>query len=256
MLNKIVDKAKQKIIEQKKTYPLEWYQERIVVQNNPDAFKRALVRPGIQIIAEIKKASPSAGIIASDFDAVAIGREYASADVAAISVLTEMDLFQGSLDILKNVRQNVATPLLRKDFIIDPYQIYQSKYFGADSVLLIATILSESKLINFLQLAKSLCMNALVEIHDEFDLVKTLATNVEIIGVNNRDLKTFKVDVNTSLRLRQKIPAEKIVVSESGINNRSQVVALENAGFDAILIGEMLMRANNKSKCIETLLMG
>jgi indole-3-glycerol phosphate synthase len=256
MLSKIIAKVRQKIKEQRKNYPLEWYQERIVLQDNPDVFKRALSQPGIQIIAEIKKASPSAGIIARDFDAVAIAREYASADVAAISVLTEMDFFQGSLDILKNVRQNVALPLLRKDFIIDPYQIYQSKYYGADSVLLIAAILSESELVDFLQLAKSLNMNALVEIHDEFDLEKALATNAEIIGINNRDLKTFKVDVNTSLRLRQKFPAEKIVVSESGINNRSQVVALEIAGFDAILIGEMLMRADDKRKCIQTLLIG
>jgi indole-3-glycerol phosphate synthase len=254
MLIKIITKIKQRIKEQKRIYPLEWFQERIVLPGNSDVFKQALNRPGIQIIAEIKKASPSAGIIARDFDAVAIAREYASADVAAISVLTESDFFQGSLDILKNVRQHVATPMLRKDFIIDPYQIYQSKYYGADGILLIAAIFSQSELVDFLQLAKSLGMNALIEIHDEFELEKALTTEAEIIGINNRDLKTFKVDVNTSLWLRQKIPADKIVVSESGIKNHSQVLALENAGVDAILIGETLMRADHKKECIQMLL--
>lgn len=254
MLKKIITKVKQRIAKQKKIYPLEWYQERIGLEENSDVFKSSLARPGIQIIAEIKKASPSAGIIAGDFDAVAIAREYASAGAAAISVLTEMDFFQGSLEVLKSVRQNVTIPLLRKDFIIDPYQIYQSRYYGADCVLLIAAVLSQPELVDFLQLAKSLGMNALVEIHDELELEKALATDAEIIGINNRDLKTFKVDVNTSLRLRQKIPADKIVVSESGIKNRSQVVALEGAGIDAILIGETLMRAEDRKGCIQRLL--
>ncbi len=254
ILKKIIAKVKQRINEQKKNYPLEWFQERIGLEGNSNTFKQALSRPGIQIIAEIKKASPSAGIIAGKFDTVAIAREYAFAGVAAISVLTERDFFQGSLDILKNVRQNVATPLLRKDFIIDPYQIYQSKYYGADCILLIAAVLPEAELVDFLQLAKSLGMNALVEIHDELELEKVLATDAEIIGINNRDLKTFKVDVNTSLRLRQKISADKIVVSESGIKNRAQVIELEKAGIDAILIGETLMRADDKKKCVQKLL--
>jgi len=254
ILKKIVAKIKQRIAEQKKIHPLEWYRERIVSPCASDTFKQALRHPGIQIIAELKKASPSAGIIARDFDAVAIAREYASAGVAAISVLTERDFFQGSLEVLKKVRQNVALPLLRKDFIIDPYQIYQSKYYGADAILLIVAVLPPSELLELSQLAKSLGMNSLVEIHNQSELEQALAIDAEIIGINNRDLKTFKVNVDTSLRLRQAIPADKIVVSESGIKNRSQVAALENAGIDAILIGETLMRAGDKQQCIRMLL--
>ncbi|UCE04816.1 MAG: indole-3-glycerol phosphate synthase TrpC [bacterium] len=255
ILNTIIESVRNRIAEQKANCPLEWIKQQMFFQyDDRNLFKKAIRRPGIQIIAEIKRASPSAGIICSKFNPVAIAMEYASANVAAISVLTEEKFFQGSLNNLQVVRQNVSTPILRKDFIIDSYQLYQSKLFGVNCVLLITSILSERELTTFLRLAKELKMNTLVEIHDEFELDKALKVDAEIIGINNRDLKTFTVDLNTSFRLREKIPADKIVISESGIKNRMQVIELEEAGIDAILIGETLMRSNDIKKEIRNLL--
>ena len=254
ILDNIVGKVKTRIEQQKLVQPLEWLIKNTTAPKNLTLFKSRLCRPGIQIIAEIKKASPSAGMIAKDFDPLKIAAEYEVADVSAISVLTEEDFFQGSLEILQQLRNHISLPLLRKDFIIDPYQIYQSKYYGADCILLIASILSERELKHLTTLAKKLNLNYLLEIHDESELKKVLAMDVDIIGINNRNLKTFEVDITNSLKLKDKIPQDKITVSESGIKNYQQVQTLENAGFDAILIGESLIRAEDKKEKIRSLL--
>jgi len=254
ILDKIVKQIKVRIDEQKKNLPLEQILKTDFSKPTPNNFKQALGKPGIQIIAEIKRASPSAGMIDKNFDHLKIAGEYAAADVAAISVLTEGDFFKGSLEILQQVRNHVSLPLLRKDFIVDPYQVYQAKYFGANCILLIASILSKQELKDFSQLAKSMDLNVLVEVHNESELGKALSIDADIIGINNRNLTTFKVDVETSLKLKEKIPADKITVSESGIKTREQVRELEQAGFDAILIGESLMRTGDKKEKIRKLL--
>lgn len=253
ILERIVAKVKYRLAEQQRERPLEWYQEQRYPPRAEDTFKKAVARPGMQIIAEIKRASPSAGTIATDFAPTKIAREYERAGVAAISVLTEMDYFRGSLAILHQVSETVALPLLRKDFIVDPYQLYQARHFGASCVLLITGILSVPQLAQFQELAASLQMNALVEIHNESELQQALAADAAIIGINNRDLRTFSVDLNTSLKLRDQIPADRLVVSESGIKSRADVARLENAGIDAVLIGETLMRTNNKIACVREL---
>ena len=256
ILEQIVEKVKIKVEQQKKALPLRQLQKTKSIKQEPDRFKKAVSKTGIQIIAEIKQASPSAGKISENFDALAIAADYVSAGVAAISILTEEDFFHGSLEILQAVRALVSLPLLRKDFIVDPYQIYQAKYFAADCILLIAGILSEKELKNFSALTKKLNLNALIEIHDESELEKALAVDADIIGINNRNLRTFKVDLRTSLKLKEKIPRNKIVISESGIKDREQVKELEKAGFDAILIGESLLRADDKKEKIRLLLGG
>lgn len=251
-----MDQVKIRVEQQKKVLPIEQLQKSDFSNQESNDFKQALSKAGIQIIAEIKKASPSAGLIDENFDPLKIASEYEAANVAAISVLTEENFFQGSLNILQQVHNHVSLPLLRKDFIVDSYQIYQSKYFGANCILLITSILSEQKLKAFSQLAKKINLDALVEVHNESELDKALSVDAEIIGVNNRNLTTFEIDVETSLRLKEKILAGKITVSESGIKNFQQVQVLEKAGFDAILIGESLMRAEDKKEKIRLLLGG
>lgn len=254
ILDKIVDKVRIKLERQKKIFPIEELQSMEFPVQKPDRFKDAISKPGIQIIAEIKKASPSAGLISKDFDPLKIAAEYEAANVAAISVLTEEDFFQGSLETLQQVREFSFLPLLRKDFIIDQYQIYQTRYYGANCILLIASILSEQELKDYIEIAEQLNLNTLVEIHDEFELEKAIAVDAEIIGINNRNLKTFEIDIKTTLKLRKKIPNNKIVISESGIKYRKQVIELEKANINAILAGEALMRAENKEKFINSLL--
>ena len=256
ILDKIVDQIRIRIEAQKKVLPLEQMKKADSSNQQANSFRKALSKPEIQIIAEIKKASPSAGLIDKNFDPLKIAGEYEAANIAAISVLTEEDFFQGSLEILQQVRNHVSLPLLRKDFIIDPYQIYQSKYFGANCILLIASILSQQELADFSEVANNLNLNALVEVHNESELDKALSIDADIIGINNRDLTTFKVDIETSLRLKEKIPGDIITVSESGIKNFQQVQALEKAGFNAILIGESLMRVEDKKNKIRLLLGG
>ncbi len=250
----IIEKVREQVNQQKKNIPLEWYQSQKFPDQDPNEFKSALQRPGIQLIAEIKKASPTAGVISDRFDPVSIAQDYAEAGAAAISVVTEPDFFQGSLETLAQIRQIVPIPLLRKDFIIDPFQIYQSRYCGANCVLLIASILSDEELKEFSQLASDLKMNVLLEIHDEFELDRALQIDAVIIGINNRDLKTFQVDLNTSFRLAKRIPSDRVVVSESGIKSYQEVKALEEAGFRGILVGEFLMRLQDKKAGIRFLL--
>jgi indole-3-glycerol phosphate synthase len=254
ILDKIVTRVKKRIIEQKQELPQALLQKDIPFPQDPFLFQKALRQPGIQIIAEIKKASPSAGVIAPDFDHVQIAKDYFAANVSAISILTEQDFFQGSLDYLRDVRKVVPLPLLRKDFMVDPYQIFQARYFGANCILLIVGILTLAEIKEFMQIANELGLDCLIEVHNEAELETALAADAAIIGINNRDLKTFKVDVNTTLKLKEKVPPGKIVVGESGIRTAEDVQMLDNGGIDAILVGETLMRAPDKPKAVRELL--
>lgn len=209
-------------------------------------FKQAISRPGrVTLIAEIKFASPSAGIIREKIDPVTIGRIYEQAGAAAISLLTDQKFFGGDLNQLPLLKKAVALPVLRKDFIIDAIQIKESERFGADAVLLIARILSLDKLTHLLDLCRQLEMAALVEVHDREDLEKARAGGAEIIGINNRDLDTFKVDLRTTFDLATHIPVGCIKVSESGISNKDDIDLLMGKGIQAVLVGTSLMKSEN-----------
>lgn len=208
------------------------------------SFKQAISRPGgVNLIAEVKKASPSKGLIRENFDHLAIAEAYTSAGAAAISVLTDRKFFQGSPEFLREIRQVTELPLLRKDFIINPYQIYQARVWGADAVLLITAILSDTELVEYQGLAKELGLDCLVEVHNAEELIRALAAGASLLGINNRDLKTFRTDLNTTFLLKKLIGLPNtVVVSESGINTREDVLQLEKAGIQAMLVGEALVR--------------
>ena len=211
----------------------------------------------INLIAEFKRASPSKGVINDRLDPIPAAVSYKNGGACAISVLTEEDFFYGSLDDLRVIRDTVDLPILRKDFFIDEFQIYEAAEAGADAILLIVAVLTEGKLMNFLQLAQDgLGMDALVEVHtwSEMEMAKRIGAN--IIGVNNRDLRSFTVDRELAIRLRPSIPADRIVVAESGIRNGADIARLRDAGVDAILVGETLMRAHDPAAVLRGLLAG
>ena len=207
-------------------------------------FCSAIVASGtVGLIAEVKKKSPSKGIIREDFHPVSIAETYVENGAAAISVLTDTHFFAGELDYLRAIREVVDVPLLRKDFTIDPYHIYQARVAGADAILLIVAALAPAQLRTFMDIADSLSLASLVEVHTQEELAIALDVNAQIIGINNRDLRTFHTDLATTFRLRDAIPADKIVVSESGIYTREDVEKLQDAGVHAMLVGESLMRS-------------
>ncbi|MFA6078377.1 MAG: indole-3-glycerol phosphate synthase TrpC [Candidatus Omnitrophota bacterium] len=209
-------------------------------------FKKMISRPHhMSLIAEIKKASPSKGIIRGDFNPVKIAVTYQANGAGAISVLTDERFFEGRLEYIKKVKESVSLPILRKDFIIDEYQIYESVVAGADAILLIAELLSADQLARFHGLATSLGLDVLNEIHNEEDLDKAVAAGASIIGINNRDLHTFKVDLATTQKLIRLIPQNKVIVSESGIKCHEDIMFLKSLGVNAVLIGEALMEADN-----------
>lgn len=216
-------------------------------------FKAALAAPGLSVIAELKQASPSKGLIAPDFEAIYLAKacEYEAGGAAAISCLTEPKFFLGSDEYLQNVRKAVELPILRKDFTVDEYQIYEAKNLGADAVLLICSLLSVAQLQEYLQQAHELGLSALVETHDASEVQAALAVGAEIIGVNNRNLKDFSVNPLNSLRLREEIPADKIFVAESGIQQASDTAGLKSAGVQAVLVGEALMRSDKAAQLLK-----
>ncbi|HLG42919.1 MAG TPA: indole-3-glycerol phosphate synthase TrpC [Planctomycetota bacterium] len=217
---------------------------RIRDREKPRPFAAALSEgSGPRLIAELKQASPSQGILRTRFDPVEIARIYEDEGAAALSVLTEERFFRGSLDNLERVRAAVKRPLLRKDFIIDEYQVYESRAFDADAVLLIAAILDDSRLKDFRMLAADLGMDSLVEVHTEAETERALRAGAGLVGINNRDLATFKTDLETTFRLIRGVPEDWIVVSESGIARRADVERLKEAGVDAVLIGETFMKS-------------
>ena len=244
ILDKIVDNKKQEVEREKKDKPVSLLKERIS-QQKPLNFAEALRDKGLKLIAEVKKASPSKGVLCNDFKPVEVAMAYAQNGAAAISVLTEEKYFQGSLKHLAAIREKVNIPLLRKDFIFDEYQIYESAAYGADALLLITAILEKEKLEAFLRLSESLKLGCLVEVHNEDELFKAMLADAKIIGINNRDLNTFKTDTDTTRRLRMLIPAENIVVSESGIINRDDIKKMKECKVDAVLVGEALMTAKD-----------
>ncbi|HWD21113.1 MAG TPA: indole-3-glycerol phosphate synthase TrpC [Verrucomicrobiae bacterium] len=208
-------------------------------------FLAALQRPkrgGVALIAEVKKASPSAGVICADFDPVRIARAYEAGGAACLSVLTDQQFFQGSLEYLRAIRSAVSLPLLRKDFMISDRQIFESVHAGADAILLIVRILDDARLKDFHALATSLGLAALVEVHDDAELDRALAMGAKLIGVNNRNLDTFVVDLATTERLAARVPADVLLVAESGIHARADVARVQAAGARAILVGESLMK--------------
>ena len=226
------------------------------VQNLPRKdfiFKNALSGDKIKIISEIKKASPSKGLICPDFDPIKIAKEYNEAKTDCISILTEPYFFLGNNAYIKDVKKVTDIPILRKDFIIDEKQIYESKIIGADCILLICAILDEKKLKEFLNLAHKLCLSVLVEAHNEDEIKTALNCNAEIIGVNNRNLKTFEVDFNNTFKLRKLVPDDIIFVSESGIKTREDIIKLEENNVNAVLIGETFMKSKNKIEEIKKL---
>ncbi len=208
-------------------------------------FKNAISKGNINLIAELKKASPSHGVIRHNYDPEGIARIYKNNMAAALSVLTEDKYFQGSMDHLKAVRRSVDLPILRKDFIISEYQVNESAAAGTDAILLIAALMDKGALKGLYHMAKALGIDVLMEVHDERELDKALGTGAEIIGINNRNLKTFEVDLNTTIELLPKIPPEKIVVSESGIRGPEDVKILSDAGIKALLIGAVFMEADD-----------
>ena len=246
ILDQIVADNLQELEARKSGVPLTELQRMASEQSPPLDFASALRGDRIQLIAEVKKASPSRGIIRPDFDPVEIAQTYASNGASAISVLTEARYFHGSLNHLKDVKNalvNKGLPLLRKDFLCDSYQVYESRAYGADGLLLIVAILTLEKLRELLRVSHELGMSCLVEVHNEAEVEIALKCGAGIIGINNRDLKTFTVDLATTERLRPLIPPDRIVVSESGIKDHSDMEKLRQWGVNAVLIGESLMSA-------------
>jgi indole-3-glycerol phosphate synthase len=246
ILEKIVADNLPELENRKRSFPLEELKRVALAQPLLLDFASALRGEGIQLIAEVKKASPSRGIICPDFNPVALAQTYASSGAAVVSVLTEAKYFQGNLDHLRDIRSalgNKRLPLLRKDFIGDPYQVYESRAYGADSLLLIVAILTPERLGELLGLSHELGMGCLVEVHNEAELEIALNSQARIIGINNRDLNTFTVDLTTTERLRPLIPPDRMVVSESGIEDRSDMEKMREWGVDAVLIGESLASA-------------
>jgi indole-3-glycerol phosphate synthase len=255
ILDRLAEAAGRRTERQKKIISPE-EMERKAFSLDPDTgfpFEKALAAPGMSFICECKKASPSKGIIAPDFPYLEIAREYEKAGAAAISVLTEEDYFLGSLQYLEEIAGEVRIPVLRKDFTVDPYQICEARVSGASAVLLICALLSRKELKEYLSLSHALGLSALVETHDREEADMAVQAGARIIGVNNRDLRTFEVDLETSLRLRDLIPKEILFVSESGIRGASDVGRLYRKGTDAVLVGETLMRSRDKKGMLEIL---
>lgn len=258
ILNEIAARTKERIAEEKFKVPL----RELISQQNSDlakhaeekiSFLEALKKPGMSYICEVKKASPSKGLIAPDFPYLDIAKEYEQAGASAISCLTEPFYFQGADRYLQEISQAVNIPVLRKDFTVDEYMIYQAKAFGASAVLLICAILDNSQLKAFGELAQDLGLDALVEAHDEWELDRALNLGVKIVGVNNRNLHDFTVDMGNSIRLRSMAPKDTVFVSESGIKTAEDIRILYENKVDAVLIGETLMRSPDKKAALAAL---
>jgi indole-3-glycerol phosphate synthase len=244
ILDEIVEAKKEELAKRKQTMPL----AKLEPSSSKKDFAPALRGEGVRLIAEVKKASPSRGLLCQDFDPLRLAQTYAANGAAVISVLTEERYFQGSLEHLaaiKGMLNQREIPLLRKDFIFDPYQVYESRAYGADALLLIVAILSNEQLQELLSLSHSLGLQCLVEVHNEAELEAALLNGAKIIGINNRDLGTFTIDLDVTKRLRPLVPPDRIVVSESGIKNRADVQMLREWGVDAILVGEALVTADD-----------
>ena len=255
ILKQIVAKQKERILLAKQQLSQEDLMAKLIGLPAPRPFKEAISKPKqISLIAEIKQASPSGGIIRQNFNLEEIARFYQEAGVQVVSVLTEEDFFSGNLAYLNQVKNIFTGPILRKDFILESYQVYESRYFGADAILLIADLLTKDKLVELMQIADTLGLDYLVEVHDERELKKVLNLKVPIIGINNRSLRTLEIDFKTTEKLFPLIPKDKVVVVESGIKNSQDVLFLKILGASAVLIGTAFMEAADiKSKVEEVM---
>ena len=244
ILDTIIAHKQQELQIEEEQVPLATLKSKLANLPPTKDFRAAIAQSdNINLIAEVKKKSPSKGIIREDFDPIQIAETYAKNGAAAISVLTDVRFFDGRLDYLSSIRQVVDVPLLRKDFTIDPYHIYQARVASADAILLIVAALTKDQLREFMDIAESLSLASLVEVHTDTELEIALDVGAEIIGINNRDLRTFHTDLATTFSLQEFLPTGKVVVSESGIYTRADVESLREAGVDAILVGESLMRS-------------
>ena len=245
ILNEIVAKTKSKLEEKKQGVSLEELSSKIDFENLKETnFKKSLQNKTEAIIAEIKKASPSAGIISDNFDPVLKSKEYESFGASALSILTEEDYFLGNIQYLIDVKATTSLPILRKDFIVDEYQIYESKLIGADCILLIASILNDEELKNFSETAERLKLDYIIEVHDVEELQRVKHFSNAIIGVNNRNLKTFDVDINNSVELKNFFEGENIFIAESGIKSKKDIEYLQQHNINVFLIGESLMKGD------------
>jgi len=255
ILNEIIAHKKEELSETKRQTPFSDIRSKAQGAEPPRGFGKSLFIAGdIGLIAEVKKASPSKGVIREDFDPVKIARIYEESGAACLSVLTEKKFFQGELEYLGRIRGAVKLPLLRKDFIIDEYQIHEARAAGADAILLIAACLERQQIEDYLGIAHLLGLDVLVESHTYKELDTSLRAGATLVGINNRDLTTFTVSLQTTLDLVKDIPDDRTVVSESGIKTRDDVVRLHQAGVDAVLVGESLMRENDIGKKVKELL--
>jgi indole-3-glycerol phosphate synthase len=255
ILDQIIQTKHQEVAERRKTTPIEALKDRIAALPRPRNFFNAVTartNKPINLIAEVKKASPSAGIIRPDFDPVQIARTYAAAGADALSVLTDEKYFQGKLEYVEQVRAAVPLPVLRKDFIVDPWQVYETRASGADAMLLIAECLDISQLVDLQILATELNMTCLIEVHDMENLIRVRDRVIgfphrgySLLGINNRDLRTFRTDLGTTMRLAELVEDRKVLVSESGIHSRGDILKLAEAGVAAVLVGESLMRSDD-----------
>ncbi len=255
ILDEIAAYTRERVAEEKKSISLQEMREKALAMERNDSFpfEKALKGESISFICEVKKASPSKGLIAPVFPYVEIAKEYEAAGASAISVLTEPRYFQGKDDYLKEISRHVGIPLLRKDFTVDEYMIYGAKVIGASAILLICAILGDGQLNEYLSLAHSLGLSALVEAHTGEEVERALRAGSRIVGVNNRDLKTFRVDITTSVRLRAMVPKEIIYVSESGMKTPEDIAVLRANRTDAVLIGETFMKSGNKAEALRKL---
>lgn len=255
ILDTIAAYARERVAADKEKLPLEELKSLCRESKTADgaAFLSALQKAGMSFICEVKKASPSKGVISEDFPYLDIAQEYESAGADAISCLTEPKWFLGSDAIFQAIRQKVSTPMIRKDFTVDEYQIYQAKLMGADAVLLICALLNTQTIARYLDIAHSLGLAALVEAHDESEIRSAVSAGANIIGVNNRNLKDFSVDFSNAARLRDLIPPERVYVAESGVSSPEDVAALKRIGADAVLMGEVLMRSKDKKAMLQAM---
>jgi indole-3-glycerol phosphate synthase len=255
ILEQIIEHKREEVAHRRDGTPVEALKETIQTLGRPRNFFDAVTRKGkkpLNLIAEVKKASPSAGVIRADFDPVQIAQAYQAAGADALSVLTDEKYFQGKLEYIHQIRDAVKLPVLRKDFIIDPYQVYESRAAGADAILLIAECLETSEMIDLQILATELNMTVLIEVHDLDNLMRVRDQVIgfphrsySLLGINNRDLRTFKTDLGTTLRMCELVADRQVLVSESGINSNDDIRKLEQAGVRAVLVGESLMRSDD-----------
>jgi indole-3-glycerol phosphate synthase len=256
-LDRIVADVRKRLDERKLRVPLSVLQGRVQADRGGDhrpSFAQALRRPQVSLIAEVKRRSPSKGALRPDLDVSRLVETYAAAGAAAVSVLTEEDHFGGSLADLKAAVSRVTLPVLRKDFIVDPYQVWETRAYGASAVLLIASLLSDQELWQLAEVAGELGLDVLLEVHDAAEVERAVALPGAVIGINNRDLRSFQVSLETTVRLARKVPGDRLLVAESGIGGRADVERVAQAGVDAVLVGEALLRETDPEQAARSLL--